>query len=186
MIKNKPSTNISPQKRQLEKQKTKTLNCCQVSLSAFLSAPACFTPSFVLFFLVVHCSGFVSFCYQVFWVLQILLEICSLRMSLQLLKLSPHFYTDPVWRKEQAHNKEQQSTRNEGIQLHIFFPPPECKSWYFSYFVLPLQADLASRKLQNNWLQCQDAESTAYKAVAILSYHSWSFRLVNKVEISVI
>lgn len=78
--------------------------------------------------------------------LQILLEICSLRMSLQLLKLSPHFYT--VWRKEQAHNKEQQSTRNEGIYLDSFFPPPECKkSWYFSYFILPLQADLASGKL---------------------------------------
>jgi len=80
-------------------------------------------------------------------VLQMLLEIRSLKMSVELLMLPSHFYTDPVWRKEQAHNKEQQSTRNEGIYLHSFFSAPECKSWHFSYFVLTLQADLASGKL---------------------------------------
>lgn len=51
-------------------------------------------------------------------------------MNLELSKLPLDFYTDPVWR-EQDYDKEQQSRRNEGINVHIFFSSLESKSWYF-------------------------------------------------------
>lgn len=79
--------------------------------------------------------------------LQLLLEIRSLKNEFRTLKLPPDFHTDPLWRKEQANYKEQLSTKNEGIYIHSFFSPPECKPWYSSYFVVTAQAELASRKL---------------------------------------
>lgn len=72
-------------------------------------------------------------------------------MLLELLKLPLHFYTDPIWKKEQAHNKEQQTTRNEGIYLQIyffFFLPPNLGV----FLILFLHCRLVSGKLQNNWL----------------------------------
>lgn len=52
-------------------------------------------------------------------------------MNLELSKFPLDFYTDPVWR-EQDYDKEQQSTRNEGINVHRFFFLPGMQILVFS------------------------------------------------------
>lgn len=84
-------------------------------------------------------------------------------MNLELSKLPLDFYTDPVWR-EQDYDKEQQSTRNEGINVYsFFFFFPLWNANLGIFLICSYTADRSSlwKTLEKSCLFCQDADSRA-------------------------